>query len=208
MKVSAEMTTDHWWWRPGWYQGRSFYTWHITFADQPEIQRLLSEYTTAISKFHTMDLVDRDGLHLTIQGIGFTDEVERSDVEQIIQAARRRCSELEPITLQIGPPIVDRETVQMPAQPPDPVVSLRLTLRQAIADVWGSENIPEEMIGFHPHVTLAYSNGTSSMSEIESSLDAVGSLVGKAQISAVSLIDLNRDRKRYEWTEVAAVRLG
>lgn len=46
------------------------------------------------------------------------------------------------------------------------------------------------------------------MSEIESSLNAVGSLVGNAQISAVSLIDLNRDRKRYEWTEVATVRLG
>ncbi len=33
---------DHWYWRPGWRAGRSFYTWHITFADRPEIAALHS----------------------------------------------------------------------------------------------------------------------------------------------------------------------
>ncbi|MDT5026262.1 MAG: hypothetical protein QOE61_2688, partial [Micromonosporaceae bacterium] len=28
---------DHWYWRPGWSVGRRFYTWHLTFADQPDV---------------------------------------------------------------------------------------------------------------------------------------------------------------------------
>ncbi|MGH7883828.1 MAG: 2'-5' RNA ligase family protein, partial [Candidatus Dormibacteraceae bacterium] len=117
MTVPPQMTKDHWWWRPGWRLGRSFYTWHITFADQPDIWRLLSEYAAPISKFPTMDPVGNDGLHLTIQGIGFADEVDRSEVEQIVGAARQRCSKVEPLALQIGPPKVDPETVQMPVGP-------------------------------------------------------------------------------------------
>ena len=208
MTVSSEVTKDHWWWRPGWRLGRSFYTWHITFADQPDIWRLLSHYAAPISKFSTLDPVDQDGLHLTIQGIGFTDEVGLPVVEQIVDATRLRCSKLEPLRLQIGPPKVDPESVQMPVRPPDQVISLRLALRQAIADVWGAENTPETMDGFRPHVTLAYSHGSASMPEIESSLHIAGSLTGDALISAVSLIELNRDRKRYEWTETATVNLG
>jgi 2'-5' RNA ligase len=170
--------------------------------------RLLSEYAAPISKFSTLDPVDRDGLHLTIQGIGFTDEVGRPAVEQIVESTRLICSKLEPLRLQIGPPKVDPESVQMPVRPPEQVISLRLALRQAIADVWGAENTPETMDGFRPHVTLAYSNGSASIPEIESSLQVAGSLTGDALISAVSLIELNRDRKRYEWTEIATVRLG
>jgi 2'-5' RNA ligase len=206
--VSPETTTDHWWWRPGWRLGRSFYTWHITFADQPGVWKLLKECAAPISRFPTMDLVDRDGLHLTIQGIGFVDEIDESEVRDIVSATRVHCSQLEPIRLRIGPLRVDAETVQMPAQPPQSLIDLRLALRNGIADVWGESNVPETMEGFRPHVTFAYSNGEAPISEIESSLQATASLIGDARISTVSLIQLNRDRKRYEWNEFATVRLG
>ena len=208
MTVSPETTTDHWWWRPGWQLGRSFYTWHITFANQSGVWKLLTEYAAPISRFPTMDPVDCEGLHLTIQGIGFADEVSESDIQQIVSATRVHCSQLEPISLRIGPPRVDAETVQMPVQPLRSVIDLRLALRKGIADVWGENNVPETMEGFRPHVTIAYSNGEAPISEIESSLQAAGSLIGDAQISTVSLIQLNRDRKRYEWNEFATVRFG
>jgi 2'-5' RNA ligase len=206
--VSQETTRDHWWWRPGWSLGRSFYTWHITFDNQPDIHRLIYSNAEAISKFSTLDPVSLNGLHLTIQGVGFVDEVDRPDIDRIIEAARAHCSGLEPFTLRIGPPHVDAETVQMYAQPIEPVVSLRLALRTAIGDVWGSQNIPESMDGFRPHVTLAYSNGISPISKIYDSLRTAGAPVGQASVSRVSLIELNRDHRRYEWTEIATVDLG
>jgi hypothetical protein len=41
-------TADHWWWRPDWAPGRSFYTWHCTFREQPDVRRLARVYRTAL----------------------------------------------------------------------------------------------------------------------------------------------------------------
>src|SRR6266705_2535240 len=45
----AERMADHWWWRPGWRQGRRMYAWHVTFADQPAVQRLAGRYQAALA---------------------------------------------------------------------------------------------------------------------------------------------------------------
>ncbi|MEV4362688.1 hypothetical protein [Nonomuraea sp. NPDC049625] len=37
MATDDTETRGHWWWRPGWRVGRSFYTWHILVEDQPEL---------------------------------------------------------------------------------------------------------------------------------------------------------------------------
>jgi hypothetical protein len=46
---------DHWWWRPGWKPGRSFYTWHITFADQPGIHTLANVNAPLLSTLPMFD---------------------------------------------------------------------------------------------------------------------------------------------------------
>ncbi|MGH3777668.1 MAG: hypothetical protein ACRDRR_18385 [Pseudonocardiaceae bacterium] len=42
MTETAQFMRDHWWW-PGWRVGRSSYTWHVTFDDQPAVHRLAAE---------------------------------------------------------------------------------------------------------------------------------------------------------------------
>src|SRR5215211_568573 len=68
-----EAMRDHWWWRPGWSQGRSFYTWHITFDGQPGMQQLADFYAPMLANLPMLDAVPVKWLHLTMQGIGFTD---------------------------------------------------------------------------------------------------------------------------------------
>jgi hypothetical protein len=46
-----------------------------------------------------------------MQGIGFTDEVERADVDRIVDAVHKHCAELAPFTVTIGPAHVDPETM-------------------------------------------------------------------------------------------------
>jgi hypothetical protein len=41
LNTAPEMTRDHWWWRPGWHKGRSFYTWHITFPSSNLIRQIV-----------------------------------------------------------------------------------------------------------------------------------------------------------------------
>ncbi|MFT7837706.1 2'-5' RNA ligase family protein [Saccharothrix sp. BKS2] len=203
-----EPMRDHWWWRPGWRAGRSFYTWHITFADQPEARRLVAEYAPILDRLPRLDRVPARWLHLTLQGIGFTDEIDRRDVDDIVEAARTRCAELEPFTVTLGPARVDPETIQMPAHPLEPLAELRSAIRAAIGDVWGPDNVPEPEAGFRAHVSLGYSNTAGPSEPLAEALDTHGPRTAQVIVTSVSLIDLNRDRRAYEWTDVATVTIG
>ncbi|MEU4806395.1 2'-5' RNA ligase family protein [Actinosynnema sp. NPDC023587] len=204
----SEAMRDHWWWRPGWRIGRSFYTWHVTFAGQPGAQRLVDDYAPLLASLPQFDPVPAQWLHLTLQGIGFTDEVDRDDVDHIVQAARARCAELVPFTVTIGPALVDHETLQMPALPGEPLAGLRLAIRAAIGDVRGNDNVPESEDGFRAHVSLGYSNTTGPAAPVVAAVEAHGGHTAEVTVSSVSLIDLHRDRKAYEWTDVTSVELG
>ncbi|MGB6163316.1 MAG: hypothetical protein WCF33_10685 [Pseudonocardiaceae bacterium] len=83
MAETVQAMRDHWWWRPGWRVGRSFYTWHMTFDDQPAAHQLAADYAHMLKDLSTLDLIPVRWLHLTMQGIGFTDEVDRADVDAI-----------------------------------------------------------------------------------------------------------------------------
>jgi 2'-5' RNA ligase len=205
--TELEPMRDHWWWRPGWKVGRSFYTWHVTFADQPAAQRLVTTYAHALAALPMFDPIPVRWLHLTLQGIGFTDEVPRGDVDRIVAAARKRCAELEPFTVVIGPAHVDPESIQMPARPLEPLAELRLAIRAAIGDVWGPDNVPEPEEGFRAHVSLGYANAAGPADPVAKALKAHGEHTAEVTVTSVSLINLNRDDKAYEWTDVATVAL-
>ncbi len=49
MAETAQVMRDHWWWRPGWRVGRSFYAWHVTFDDQPAVRRLAADYSPCLT---------------------------------------------------------------------------------------------------------------------------------------------------------------
>ncbi|MDQ3403192.1 MAG: 2'-5' RNA ligase family protein [Actinomycetota bacterium] len=206
--TELEPMRDHWWWRPGWKVGRSFYTWHVTFADQPAAQRLVANYAPALAALPMLDAIPVQWLHLTLQGIGFTDEVPRGDVDRIVTAAQKRCAELEPFTVVIGPAHVDPESIQMPARPLKPLAELRLAIRAAIGDVWGPDNVPEPEEGFRAHVSLGYSNAAGPTEPVANGLNVHSEHMVEVTVESVSLIDLNRDYEAYEWADVAAVRLG
>lgn len=135
-KTQPSTMRNHWWWRPGWAVGRSFYTWHITFAEQAELRELAEAYTPVLAELPMLDHIPVQWLHLTMQGVGFTDEVAQADVDAIVEAARRRLAELEPFTVTVGPPHVDPETIQMSVQPVEPLRNVRASIRAAIGEVW------------------------------------------------------------------------
>jgi 2'-5' RNA ligase len=203
-----EPMRDHWWWRTGWKIGRSFFTWHFTFGDQSAMRHLWEHYRPVLSTIDTLDPVDFNGLHLTTQGIGFTDEVTTADVNAIVDRTRRHCADIEPFTVTVGPALIEPETVKMLAQPAEPIINVRRALRRAVADIWGHDHVPETMDGFRPHISLAYSNSAGPAEPVQTVLAATEPASEDVTITSVSLINLNRDQKRYEWTTVATVHLG
>ena len=199
---------DHWWWRPGWRVGRSFYTWHLTFADAPEVHRLTSAYRAQLAGLPGLDPIPDRWLHLTMQGIGFTDEVSEADVTRIAHAAQERLRQLAPFDITLGPAITDPEVVRLRAAPRESVAEVRMVIRDAIADVWGDDQVPEDADSFTPHVSVAYSNSAGPAQPILDAVAAGQPAPAVVTIEAAQLIVLNRDNHQYEWTEYASASLG
>ncbi|WP_198036857.1 2'-5' RNA ligase family protein [Nocardia sp. BMG51109] len=205
-----ERTRDHWWWRPGWRPGRSFYTWHLTFADNSAAAGLVEQFAPTLADIPTMQPVAPNGLHITIQGIGFADAVSSNDLERIADTASEILQHSQRFEIVLGRPVADRETIGLPVVNPGPLTRVRSNLQSAIGAVWGDDCIPERTDRFTPHLTLAYSTGEAIIADLQRVL--VRSGLGDAEITEpvteISLIELNRDNHRYEWKNVGTMELG
>jgi 2'-5' RNA ligase len=200
--ADLERMRDHFWWRPGWRVGRSHYTFHVTFDRSPAVVELARHYRDRLT-LPSIDPVPDEGLHLTMQGVGFTDEVSRDDISAIAEAARVRCARLTPFEVELGPVDADPEGVMFNVRPWSGFEEVRATVREAIADVWGAERVPEPADGFVPHVTVAYSNSSVPAGPLREALARVEPVTLAVPIRSVQLIDLNRDEKVYRWSTVA-----
>ncbi|WP_445520834.1 2'-5' RNA ligase family protein [Streptomyces sp. NEAU-174] len=198
---------NHWWWRPGWGVGRRFYTWHLTFEGQHDVHRLAAEYRAGLGPLGpALTPIPDRWLHLTMQGIGFVNEVAERDVKAVVEAARARLLAVPAFDLQLGPEVIDPEAVLLPAHPSEPVQDVRDAIRAAIGDVLGE--VPESADGFRPHVSVAYSAADGPAAPVSKALAALDARPAHARITTAELIVIHRDNLMYEWEPYATAPLG
>jgi 2'-5' RNA ligase len=195
---------DHWWWRPGWRMGRSMYTWHVTFDDQSQLHELVSAYHSALRPLPGLDLIPARWLHLTMQGIGFTNEISDREIADIADTARKRLANQRPVSLTVGPASIDPEAVMFEVTPANALTPVRDAIRAAISDVRGLAEVPESE-EWTPHISLAYSNSDGLAAPYVSAVDRVSNPPVTLTISKAHLIELNRDAQLYQWTTKAEV---
>jgi 2'-5' RNA ligase len=183
------------------------YTWHVTFDDHPELHELVSAYQAALSPLGGLDLIPARWLHLTMQGIAFTDETSQQEVADIADAARKRLANQRAVSLTIGPAVVDPEAIMFEVTPTDALTPVRAAIRSAIADVRGAEQVPESD-EWTPHISLAYSNSDGSAAPFITAVDSVPNLPVTLTVSKAHLIELNRDTHLYQWTTTAEIPLS
>ncbi|MFH8558886.1 2'-5' RNA ligase family protein [Streptomyces celluloflavus] len=197
---------DHWWWRPGWQQGSRFLTFHFTFQQAPAVHRLVSAYRHALADVSGLDLVPDTWLHLTTQGLGFTDDISPDDVRAILDAAGERLADIPAFDLTLHRPEITPEAIRWEATPSGPPSAVRAALRDAIGSVW--DTVPEADDGFIPHISIAYSNSPGPASPVQAALDGVEAEPATARIDQVELIVLNRDHRMYRWETHTPLSLG
>lgn len=134
---------DHWWWRPGWRPGRHFYACHFTLDDQPHLRQLVATYQAVLGNVPIVDIIPARWLHLTMQGIGFTDEISDQEIQRVLSQLRDRLSTVQPPAVTFQWPTVGREAVYLTAQPPEPLQQIRLTAYDAIATELGRDAFHE-----------------------------------------------------------------
>jgi hypothetical protein len=197
---------DHWWWRPGWRPGRRMYAWHVTFGDQPAVQDLAARARDLLRDVPGLDLIPGPWLHLTTQGVGFSDEVSAGDLAAITAAARSRLAAVRPAAVTIGPARLLTEGIACDARPAAALRPVRDAVRDAIGDVWGPARVPGQA-DWWPHVSLAYASADGPEAPAAAALagfDAAADIT----VSEIQLILLGRDEHLYQWETRAAVSLG
>jgi 2'-5' RNA ligase len=207
MPTHAAQVRNHWWWRPGWRQGRSFYTWHLTFADQSDVARVARHYHAILRDVPGVDPVPVEWLHLTMQGLGFTDEVKGDQVDEAVAAVRGELAKLTPFEFVLGPVRVDPEALLLDAEPAEAVRQLRLAIRAGISEAWGADRVPEPDAPFTPHVSVGYISADGPAEPFISALEA-SPATGRAAVSEAQLIVIKRDSSMYTWKLYATVRIG
>jgi 2'-5' RNA ligase len=202
----ATRVHDHWWWRPGWRVGRHFYAFHITFDGQPDLYRLAATYRDALAGLPALTVVPDRWLHLTVQGLGFTDELSRSTVDAIASEAAARLAEVPPVAVRFAEIVVADEAIALPAMPAEPIRRIRDTSRAAIASVM--QEVPEDPQRFRPHVTLAYLTADGSSDPYVTAVRAVNAEPAPVTVGHLDLIEMHRDHRMYEWNVLASIKLG
>lgn len=172
------------------------------------MREFAAEYQRGLAALDGLDLVPLPWLHLTMQNVGFTDEVDEADANAVLARARHVCSGLPPFQLTFGDAEIRDEGVALRPFPPEPVARLRDTLRGAIERVRGTvPEAPEHAHGFEPHVSLAYSNREAPSGPVARVVEAVRASPVIVTVLAAKLIVLDRDERVYRWSTFGLVGL-
>jgi hypothetical protein len=205
---------NHWWWRPGWSPGRRMYAWHLTFGDQTltgglaPLRRMVADYQAPLAELLGLDLVPAQWLHLSVQDVGFADEVSEDELGRVVAAVRRRCADLESLRLVVGPAALVYEGVWLRVSPVAAVLEVRSAVRAGLAEVWGAPRVPGPAGGFTPHVSPAYSHTDGPDEPYAAALARMDPWSTTVEVRAIQLIELGRNAYLYCWETVATVPLG
>lgn len=202
----ATQLRNHWYWRPGWSPHRRFYTWHITFEGQHELHRLVTTYQAALRDIPGLDLVPLRWLHLTMQGVGFTDEVQPEEARVIANAASKRLARLSPVELTFDQSVIRPEAIAFQPSPAPALTKIRDEIRDGMAELWG-DGVPEASKGYEPHVTVAYANIDAPAARTLRALTGIASEPVQVTVDNATLIVLSRDQHIYRWKPFTYARL-
>lgn len=202
---------NHWWWRPGWTTGRHYYACHLTLDDQPQLQELVSRYQQAIQNRPGLDLIPAQWLHMTMQGIGFTDEISVAELDNLADAFTRELSLIDPPMVSFRSLTVHPEAIYLKAHPADALYPLRARMYRAVVSVLGANSTTEDMPAprqFVPHVSIAYVSADGETQPIAQALQSVRAAPVTATFRKASLLEFHRDHLMYEWTSAAPIPIG
>jgi 2'-5' RNA ligase len=155
----TERLANHWYWRPGHRPGRNYLTWYFVFDDQA-LRDHVAYHQQALADLDYLDPVPPDGIHMTVQGVGFPDEVNLDAAERIGERASALASDIPPFTLTVGPVASYPGGTFLRAAPSSPVAEVRERLREAIAAELGPGHVPAEPVRIKPHISVSYCNDT------------------------------------------------
>jgi len=207
VEPDAETLRDHWWWRPGWQVGTRFLAFHITVADLPALADHVAAYQRVLSPFAFLDPIPRQWLHITVQGLDHADAVTATQRDDVTAAVAAQLAALPEPRLRFAGPVAHGEAIVIPPTDPAPLCGVRQAIRDGIAASYGPpEGAP--MSAYRPHTSVAYVNAPADPHPVREALDAATIPPVDVTATHVSLIEMHRDHRMYEWQLITRLPLG
>ena len=206
-------TTGRTYWRqrPGWHTGHRFYACYLTLEDQPELRELIRRYQDTIAPLGHLDLIAPRWLHITMQGIGFADEISPADLALVTERIGERLRGLQPPTVTFHRPTIRPTAVYFKADPGKPIYELRLAVHQAIASAVGPDQFDEPPPApgkFSPHVSIAYADNGGPVEPVIEATGRTTAQAVSATFRTASIVVFHRDRRRPEWADATPLPIG
>jgi hypothetical protein len=108
-----------------------------------------------------LDLIPARWLHLTTQGVGFTDEVSDDEVTALTSASAERLKGFTPQRMMLGPARVTPEAILLDVAPAAGLAGIRRQLREAIRDVLGAGRRPSAASASDSSMTVSAESASS-----------------------------------------------
>jgi 2'-5' RNA ligase len=151
-----------------------------------------------------LDLVPAEWLHVTMQGIVFTDQIDAIELARVTDSLRGRLAERPRPTVTFHGYKIVKEAVYLEATSTGSLDELQLAVYDAVAAVLPprvfTRRRPQR--GFKPHVSFGYVNSDAPADPIAAALQDVEPEPVTVSFAAASLLELSRDHRMWEWTEV------
>jgi 2'-5' RNA ligase len=197
---------NHWSWRPEWASDRPRLLWYLTFDSHPELARAARVAQERLRAVPTVDLVPVPWLHLTLEDVGFVDELPPEQVDRVVATADAAVADWTPPALTLGPLAPMEDAVVLQADPAHELDDLRGRLRGATSAVLGPT--ATSILEHHPpHVTLGYLNDSCDPSTVMAPLEPCVEQV-QVVVPRVTLAAVTRRDRHYQWTARAELALG
>jgi hypothetical protein len=173
------------------------------------LHKLVAGYRTALGGIHGIDPVPPPWLHLTMQGIGFTNEVSNAELNAVTDGLMKRFARISPPVVTFARPTVQTEAIYLPATPAPPVDELRRTAYSVIEKALGLGRV-SYVNRYRPHVSIAYISAPGPAMPIIDALRQTAAIDNPVTVTirAASVLTFHRDNQMYEWTSAVRVPIG
>ncbi len=188
-------------WRTEWTAERPCLYWYLTFEDQTELTSLFQHVEDDLRRLESVDVVPPSWLHMTLQEIGFVDEVSASQMDDLVAEATSVAG-LLPLRLDLGPITTMTDAVVLRTHPSNELMALQSAL---VAGLESSRGTPPEAEPFWPHVTLAYTNRDCHRADVMDALADVADHATSVTVPRLTLAAVTRHPGHYRWSPVASL---
>jgi 2'-5' RNA ligase len=197
---------DHSTWRPEWGSERPRYWWYLTFEHEAKLRHVVSTLQDALRHVDAVEPIPLRWLHLTVQDIGFVDELRDDEVSQVAAGAAEHLDGHRPLRFGLGSATTMGSAVVLQAHPAEQLTALRSRLRLATGGVLGASALPGP-VEFRPHLSLGYLNRDCDAAEVLDPLRSLQISPVHVDVGGVTLVAVTRGHRSYRWDTRAEIPL-